>query len=217
MMARSRTERLWVVGGSLAAGLLALLGWLVVVSPKLSSASSLRSEKGTIETDNALLQSKIHKLKDAGANMAQLTQALTDARSALPPDTGLAAFTDQLRAQAATANVSITSITAGAPSVVAAGKAGSAPSTSGTVVPGGLYSIPITLSVTGSPVHDLAFVESVQRGTRAVLVTSSQLATQGSGNLVNAQTTLTLQLQVFSSPQAQQPTQRAQPTTQAAG
>ncbi|MDT4932968.1 MAG: hypothetical protein QOK11_860, partial [Pseudonocardiales bacterium] len=51
-MARTRTERLWVGGGSLAVVLLAIVGWLVVVSPKLSSASSLRSQKGEIQLQN---------------------------------------------------------------------------------------------------------------------------------------------------------------------
>lgn len=213
-MAHSRTERLWIVGGSLAAALLALLGWLVVISPKLSSASSLRSQKGEIQTQNDLLQSKVNKLRAADANMAQLTAELSAAQAALPPDSGLSAFSDQLRSQAAATRVSITSITAGAPGLATPGKAVQAAKPSATAVAGGLYSIPITLSVTGSPAQELAFLKAVQHGSRAALVTSAQLATQGSGTATTAQTTLTLQLQIFASPQAQG---KATPTQPSAG
>jgi hypothetical protein len=207
-MARTRTERLWVGGGSLAVVLLAIVGWLVVVSPKLSSASSLRSQKGEIQLQNDVLQGKINKLKDANANMAQLQQALKDAAARLPSDAGLAAFTNDVQAIAASAQVSIATITAGSPSRVVPGKAAQAqaPTATAKAIPGALYSIPITLSVNGTPAHDINFLNALQRGTRAALVTATQLTTQAGAGTAGAQTTLTLQLQVFSAPQAQQPT-----------
>jgi hypothetical protein len=185
-----------------------------VVSPKLSSASSLRSQKGEIQTQNAVLQSKVDRLRAADANMAQLTAELSAAQAALPPDSGLSAFTDQLRSQAAAAKVSITSITAGAPGLATPGKTGQAAKPSGTAVAGGLYSIPITLAVTGSPAHELAFLKAVQHGSRAALVTSAQVATQAGGTTTTAQTTLTLQLAIFASPQGQA---KATPTQPGAG
>jgi hypothetical protein len=210
-MARTRTERLWVGGGSLAVVLLAILGWLVVVSPKLSSASSLRSQKGEIQLQNDVLQGKINKLKDANANMAQLQQTLKDAAARLPSDAGLAAFTNDVQAMAASAQVSIAVITAGSPSRVIPGGAAQAqpPTATAKAIPGALYSIPITLSVNGTPGHDLIFLNAIQHGTRATLVTATQLSTQAGAGTTGAQTTLTLQLQVFSAPQAQPTTQPA--------
>jgi Tfp pilus assembly protein PilO len=206
-MARTRAERLWVGGGSAAGVVLAIIGWLAVVNPKLSSASSLRSEKGNIRTENDVLQAKIDKLKAADATIGQLQQDLQNAEARLPSDSGIGAFTHQIQAMAASAHVTITAISVGSPSQVIPGKTGQAapaPAAGTVAAPGSLYSIPVTVAVTGRGDYDAAFLHALQSGTRAALVTTAQLSAHGAAG--SSDTMLTVQLQVFSAPQAQQPT-----------
>jgi Tfp pilus assembly protein PilO len=214
--------------------LVAVIAWTAVVNPKLSDASSLRSQIDSARTDNLTLQVKIGKLQRDSANLGALAKSLAIAHAALPSDTGLAAFTRQLGAEAAATHVTVTSITAstpapatgpgvGAPAAPAAAAAGtSAPaapaagpastSTPGTQpaagAAGALYAIPLTIAVTGAQADALRFLRAVQtQGPRAVLVTSTQLSGQAAG--AGSSSTLTIQLQVFSAPRPATPTPTA--------
>jgi hypothetical protein len=221
-MARDRVERLWIGGGSVVAVLVAAIAWLAFVHPELSKASSLRSQTDTVRTDNSTLRAKLGKLQKDSAKVATLRQSLAQAQAALPAGTGLDAFTRQVSAQAAAAHVKVASLTATAPVPVAAATSAAAapadtattssanatPSTpaptsaNGATVPAsGQYSIAVTIAVSGTPAGDLAFLHALQTaGPRAVLVNSTQISSQvgGSGGAV---TTLSVQLQVFASPQ----------------
>jgi hypothetical protein len=228
-MARERIERLWIGGGTVAAVLVAAVAWMVVVNPKLSDASSLRSQTDAANTGNSVLQTKIDKLQQDKANLGALQKSLADAQAALPPDSGLAAFTRQIGEQAAAAHVTVTSITASAPAPVGGASPASAAAASDTATtpaasssaapapaagasaataPHGAYAIPVTIAVTGSQAADLRFLQGIQTGGgRAVLVTSTQLS--GSGTDATGGTTLTIQLQAFAVPQPVQATSTA--------
>jgi Tfp pilus assembly protein PilO len=218
-MARERVERLWIGGGTVAAVLVAAVGWMVVVHPKLSDASSLRSQTDDAQAANIVLQTKIDKLERDKANMGALQKSLADAQAALPSDSGLAAFTRQIGAQAAAAHVTVTSITASTPTPVggaapaapaattdtstatAAPSSPPAPAASGAAAtPHGAYVIPLTVSVSGNADAEVRFLTALQHGSRAVLVTSAQLAAAGAGS--SGDTALTIQLQAFAVPQA---------------
>lgn len=221
-MARERVARLWVIGGSAVAVLVAAIAWLVVVRPELSKASALRAATDSARAENSALQAKIATLQGERANMRSLTRSLGQAQAALPLDSALAAFTRQVSAQAAAAHVTVTGITAGLPTAVGAvsptgtppaqdGSTASAATPSstaaapaaGTTGPaGGVYSIPVTVVVNGSSAGDLAFLHALQRsGPRAVLANAAQMSGQsGSG------VTLNVQLELFAAPGPTQPT-----------
>jgi hypothetical protein len=227
-MAREKAEKLWIGGGAVAA--LALAGglWMFAVNPELSDASSLRSQTNDTQVQNTALQSKVAKLKVDDANIGGLRKVLAAARGALPSDDGMAALTKQLGDQAHAAHVSVTTLTAGTPaaavpaaasttptdtsaSTSSAPPAPTSPTSSGAAAPG-LYAIPVTLVVSGSVSHDLDFLHAIQHeGPRAALVTSAALGSAGTGS---AATSLTVQLTVFSAPQAPAvaPTPGATPT-----
>jgi hypothetical protein len=229
-MARERVERLWIGGGSVATVLLAAVAWMVVVNPKLSDASSLRDQTDSAKSANFVLQTKIDKLQKDKANLPALQKSLDEAQAALPAQSGLDAFTRQIGAQAAAAHVTVTSITAGAPTPVGgpaaapaaasgdsattpAPASSSAPAPAPAAAPGaaaasGVYAIPVTIAVTGSPAAEVRFLQLIQGpGGRAVLVTSAQMSdasADGSGGA-----NLTIQLQAFAAPQGAHPTPTA--------
>lgn len=125
-MARERIERLWVIGGTVLAVLVAAIAWLVVVHPELSKASSLRSATNSARSENSTLQAKIDKLERDRSRIGSLRRSLAAAQAALPSDSGLDAFTRQVSAQATAAHVTVTGITAGLPTPVGGASASSA-------------------------------------------------------------------------------------------
>ncbi len=190
-MNASQDRRLWIVGGAVVGILILVLGWFVLISPKLSSTSSLRGQTADTELQNELLQTKVTKLQKEAANGTELTQALKSALEALPFDSGLPAYTRQLTSQAAAAQVQLASIVVGAVG----------PATSG----GGsaLVTIPVTLVSHGSAANQLAFLNLIQSdGPRRSLVLSSQIGPSGAGKdpSIDQTSQMTTQINVFSEP-----------------
>ena len=209
-MSRVQSKRFWVGGGCLVAAVIVIGGWFAVISPQLSSASSLREQSDSADQQNSLLQSKVANLKRQNDKLPTITANLREALAALPLDSGLPAFTRQLSAQAAQHRVSITSIAVG--SIVPTTSAGtSSPGTTGSTaeVAGTVFAIPVTLISTGGVQNQLALLKAIQvDGPRRALVVSTQLAppTGTTVTSTDASSTMTTQLTVFSaplSPQAQ--------------
>ncbi len=202
-MAHVQSKRVWLAGSAALAVLIALAGWFAVISPQLSSASSLQSQTGTAQDQNLTLQSNVAKLRRETDNLSALTASLRGLVAALPFDSGLPAFTRQLSTQAAQRRVSLTSITVGAIAPLSKTGAGTTGQSATTSAAGKMFAIPITLSSVGSAANQLAFLKAIQvDGPRRALVTSSQLApgAQSQSTSVNASCTMTTQLTIFTAP-----------------
>jgi hypothetical protein len=191
-----------------------VVAWAFVVSPKLGQANSLRSQTTSAQDENAALEANLQRLRSAYAHLGQLRAQRDAARNALPTDNALSAFTSQVAAQAKAAHVAVsmlntanpaalTSSAAATPLSSSAASSSTAPAAvlpTGPTVAQGLYSIPITLTVTGAAPNDLRFLNALQqRGPRAVLVSSAQLgvAASGSGSSAKGNVSLEVTLQVF--------------------
>jgi len=194
-----KSDRFWQAGGVLAALLLAALAWFVAIGPELSHASSLDSQTADAQSQNLVLQAKLHRLQRDDANLGTLTDSLRQARAALPVDTAIAAYTKQLTGYAAGSHVAVTGVSASAP-VSATSKPGQAATASLGVPDGKLFALPLTVIVKGTAADDLRFVHSVQSDPRAALVTSVQLANDASGKSNTTQ--LTVQLQLWVQPES---------------
>ena len=193
-----KSERFWLVGGTLAAVLVAAVAWFGAVGPELSNASSLDSQTVDAQTQNVSLHAKIRKLQRDNANMPQLIVSLLQARTALPIGTDIADYTQRLSDYAVQNHVVVTGINASAP-VSATAKPGQPAAPTAGSVAGQLYALPLTVIVKGGISADLLYLKAVQSDSRAALVTSTQLANDASNT--SSPTQLTIQLQVFVAPQ----------------
>lgn len=221
-MSGMKGDRLWMAGGGVAGLVITALAWFMVVSPELSNASSLDEQTLAAQTQNVSLQSKIHRLQADNSNMDALVDSLRQARAALPVDSSLAEFTRQLSGYASQHGVSISGITAGepmalttaAPAAAAPAAAAAAPAAGASPVPppavsvasaaGRTYALPLTVVVKGGVANDLNFLAALQGpGKRAALVTGTQLTGDTTKRGVAMQ--LTVQLQLFVTPQASSP------------
>ena len=213
-MSGMKGDRLWLAGGAAAGVVVSALAWFLVVSPELSNASSLDQQTIASQTQNISLQTKIHRLQADNSNMDALVASLQQARTALPVESELAAYTRQLTGYATQYGVTIGSITAGDPaSLASTAPAAAAPEAAGstTATPpaagaaatpvGQLYALPLTVVVKGSAANDLRFLAAVQGpGKRAALVSGTQLTGITAKRGTDGQ--LTIQLQLFVAPQA---------------
>jgi hypothetical protein len=192
-----KSDRFWLLGGVLAAIVVAALAWFFAVGPQLSNASSLQSQTTDAQTQNAALQANIRKLQRQNSDMTALTAALQQARTALPVDTEIAAYTKQLSDYAASNHVQIVGINAGAP-VSGMTKPGQPAVPAGGSAAGQLFGLPMTVIVKGNINDDLKYLRAIQTGPRAALVTSTQIASDAAKGGVPQ---LTIGLAVFVAPQ----------------
>jgi hypothetical protein len=203
MMHGSNADRVWMAGGGLAALVVAALAWFFAVSPELSNASSLKSQTLNAQTQNIMLQSKLHKLQADNQQIASLQSSLAAARVALPVDTGLSAFTREIVVSGTQNSVSVISVSAAAP-VLAGSKNVAATPGAATMSPAGhLYAIPVTVTVKGAPANELKFLAALQGlGKRAVLVSSGQFSADTTAAANGNSVQLSVQLQIFAAPQS---------------
>ena len=219
MKLQTRDTRFWLIGGVALGLVVALAGWLLVISPQRNSAATLRTQAADANAENVTITAQVAALARLGRDPAQLTAALRRVLLALPSDSGLSAFTRQVTTQASANHLTLASIAVGGFAMPAAdpaavadpaagtdGTDGTAPVAAGATattagVPSGIVSIPITLISDGAAADQLAFLRALRvTGPRSALVTSTALtvpATVGAGS-IDAACTMTVTLTVYS-------------------
>jgi len=216
---RSQAERLWLIGGSIVAAALMLLGYVLLISPQRSSTDNVDAQLGSARTQNSALQSRLSALKAESANAAKYMTQLAAARAALPSSSGISDFVRSLQAIGNATGTSVTAVTVGSPTAVVAqppkpapgatspAPAPAAPAASAAAAAATVYSMAITGQVSGSAKGLDAFLQQLQAvQPRAVLVTSITEAAAGApGSAGGAKvapggTTLSLVMQAFVAP-----------------
>jgi Tfp pilus assembly protein PilO len=186
-------NRIWMFGVALAAVVIVALGWLFGISPTLAQAELASSQAQSADAQNAAQQIALVKLKSQYDKLPELNTELTKLQLAVPATATLDDFLDQLQQLAQSTGVTITGFTAaeaglygGAAAAAPKPAATSAPIPSGSATPSAtpaatapassvtdrLFSVPVTITVKGSPDQVMAFTDASQKGTRLFLVTS---------------------------------------------
>ncbi|MGN6606221.1 MAG: hypothetical protein ACTHMS_04325 [Jatrophihabitans sp.] len=200
-MARSQTERLWLIGGTIVGVVMLLLGYLLFISPERDDTASVRDQVSSAQAANAQLQAKLAQLQQQDKQRAKYQAAAAAARQALPQTSDLSTFLRSLQNIGSATNSDVSSLTAGtpvdvttvattgtvatasrptaAPTNVAAANASilngsSNPAPAAAVATGPrVYALPINATVSGSVDALNAFLTQLQAvQPRAVLITS---------------------------------------------
>lgn len=206
-----KTERVWVFGGIAAIVLIAFVGWTMFVSPARDNTAQAQAETSTAQAHDALLQQRLDELASENKNLPSYEANLARAQAALPTGDGLPNFLRSLQSLGNATLVTVTQMSVAPP--VAAAQPGTAASTAATDTPStgptavaqaSAYSIPITLTATGTTAHLSEFLAQLQEvQPRAVLVTQASLGTDTStgtgtgGGSASSQTTLQLTMNAF--------------------
>lgn len=202
-----QSRRAWYAGGAFVALVLVALGWFAVIGPERASTSSIQNQTADAQSQNLALRSKVSSLQAQEKKLPILINQLAEVQQELPSDSGMSAYITQVMRQAQAAGVTLTSVTAGAPTVVSAGTATSAPVANPA---GHLFSIPVNLVGDGSLAQQRALLAAIQgAGPRRSLITSvgyTPIAPKtGAAPVIQSidlHTTMSLKLQVFVAPQS---------------
>jgi Tfp pilus assembly protein PilO len=206
---RSQRERLWLVSGGLIAFVMLLIGYFFFISPQRSNTTDVNSRAATVRQQNAVLQARLDALREESKNLPKVKAQLATLQQALPSTSGISDFVRTLQSLGSATLTDVTALSVGQPVTVtlaaAAPTVTAAPTTASTAtVPTvatapGLYGLPITATVTGSPSALTKFIDQLQAvQPRAVLISDVSLtsdATAG-GNTF----TLNLTMQAFVAP-----------------
>ena len=153
-------DRIWLLAGATVIVLLAMAGWFLLISPKYAEKDAIASQSDATQTQLVVLRSRINELKKQQADLTTLQAALAKKQTALPSDSGLPAFLNQLQRSGSDTDVNVTGVTVGAPAQQANLSA--------------VWALPITLTADGSTANLERFLTSLQTGqARAVLIESA--------------------------------------------
>jgi Tfp pilus assembly protein PilO len=212
-MPKSTGERLWWIGGGLGAFLLVLVGWFFLISPQRARTSGIEGQVSAARQQNTGLQARINSLREQNAHLAKYQAALRHAQLALPNQSGASDFLRTLQKIGNDTSTQLAQWNFGAPVAInmtptaAAGAPAptttaptttAAPAAAGPPKPAaGVYAVPLTLQVTGSPAALGQFLEQLQAAQpRAVLIT--KLIEGGSTTTAKTSgTSLQLSMQAF--------------------
>lgn len=185
-------NRMWMLGVALAAVVIVALGWLFAISPTLAQADLASAQADNTNAQNSAQRIALVRLKAQHDKLPELQADLAKLQVAIPETVNLDDFLDQLQDLAQATGVTLTTFTAaeatpygGAEAATQASAAASSSSSTtsnasktGTASPAQdgvksrLYSIPISVSLKGSPEQVMAFTDASQKANRFFLVTS---------------------------------------------
>src|SRR3954465_8136914 len=88
-VARSQTERLWLIGGGTVALLLTVIAYFFFISPQRAETSAGRAQGADAQGHTARLQHKRNQLRDENRNLARYQAELAAAPLPLPASSGV--------------------------------------------------------------------------------------------------------------------------------
>ena len=209
-MPKSTGERLWWIAGGLGGFLLVLVGWFFLIGPQRSHTSDVEGQVGAARQQNAALQARIDSLREQNAHLPQYQATLHKAQLALPSESGLSDFLRTLQDIGNSTGTDVQALTVGNPApikpvapVVPGQPTSSSPApapapapAAGAAVtaPAGLYGLPISAQVSGTPVALGKFLEQLQSvQPRAVLITKLLEGTDASSQTGGTSLQITMQ------------------------
>ena len=162
---RRHADRIWMVAGAAVIALLAVAGWLLLIHPKNVERHAVERQTEDTQTQVVILRSRINELKQQQANLTTLQAALKKKQTALPADTGIPAFLNQLQKAGSDTDVAVTGVSVGAASQL--------------TDPAGVWALPITLTADGSMANLERFLIALQTGhARALLIENASVASE---------------------------------------
>jgi Tfp pilus assembly protein PilO len=182
-----------------AVGVIAVLaaGWFLLVSPQKSKAASLRAQVTSQESTNSSRQSRVNQLEQQKKGLPAQQKLLNQIAAKIPDNPELPALIRQLSDAARTSGVDLVSLQPGDPALVtsavtrpvahstastSSGSTSTAATLSHPAASSPLAQIPVQILVQGSYFNVTSFFRSLEKMTRAVLVSNWSLSPAGSSS-----------------------------------
>lgn len=164
----------WYLGAGLAAVLVLVAGWFLLVSPQMSNASDIAAQAQQQDDSNARQEAQIAQLQAQYKTLPDLQAKLALIQTHLPDTPQIPGLLRNLSAAAATTGVSLQSVSPGSPAPV--GATSTAKNTKIT----GLAEVPLSMTIQGQFANVKAFLAALETMPRSVLVTGVNIS-RGTG------------------------------------
>jgi Tfp pilus assembly protein PilO len=157
------TDRLWLIGGVLAAAGILGIGWFFLIGPQLDQASSLRGQASDTQQHIAVLHRGLIELRQQNDDLPRYRAELAVDQQALPSTAASADFLRVLQSLGDQTGVSISAITvSGSTAIVGNAK---------------VRALPIIITASGTTKQLNAFLDRLQQvQPRAVLINHTDLS-----------------------------------------
>jgi Tfp pilus assembly protein PilO len=162
--------RKWVALTSVASVIVLVAGWFLLISPKRSEVSDLKSQAAAQENTNDGLQLKLTALRSQQKGLAAKNKQLAELAKKIPTTADLPGLLRQLSATATTSNVDLTDLTPAAPVTL-------------TAAPG-ISAVSISLKVEGAYFDVAQYVNGLESLDRGLMVTSLTETVKGDADTV---------------------------------
>jgi type IV pilus assembly protein PilO len=183
-----RRDRLWMIGGALAAAVVLAVGWFFFIGPQNAGTAALGEQTVTAQNNLVTLHDKLVELRTQNARLGTYQAQLNTLRTALPADSGLPDFLRELHTVGEADHVSVNGLLVG--------EATQVPGTTTTV-----YALPITLTAGGSMADLERLLDQAQRqAPRAVLITGISVVPGDQGRTLSGGAIATISIRVFVAP-----------------
>lgn len=198
--------RTWSAGTAVAAVLLLIAGWFLMISPQRSEAADLRDQVAAQQTRNDQIALKTKQLQAQFASLPERQAQLAEIKQQMPDNPALPSLIRDLSSFAESAGVTLDSVAPGAPAPVTpaappAGQPVAAPgSGAAATTTSGLVSIPTTVTAVGSYSDLTLYLQKLQtKMRRALLVNTVGLAPAAGakGGTATGDLTLTITGEIF--------------------
>jgi len=168
--------RQWSIFTAIAVVVVFVAGWMLLIKPKQSNASDLRSQAGDEKSQVAALQQQIAALEAQSKNLPQEQQDLQRFATQVPDSPSEPTLLRQLSAAAVGSGVELITVTPGTPASVSTTNATGATtlaagSAAAAAAPAGLTELPLSLGVAGTYPNLEMFFQSLEKLPRALMVT----------------------------------------------
>jgi Tfp pilus assembly protein PilO len=190
-MTGRRTVFMTTLAGVAILALVATLGWLLVLSPRLTAAADVAAEAEAVEFANLQLQTRYRQAVEQARSAPQAAADAQELFATMPQEaelpTVLLQIVDAARAAGIAANqISVINTSVPRPLTGEGARDGEDPSAAGGLARDlgvDLAQLELDVTVTGGRAELLAFLDNLQGLDRAILLTSSGLtdAEQGRG------------------------------------
>ncbi len=168
-----------IAGGALV---VALLLWVILISPQNAKLSSLKAQTVQLQGQETALQARLSALQSEGqklsSNCADLQKISTQIPSVQTPtdvDAQASSFESQFNELAASSGVTLSQFSGFAPAGTATGTA--QPTTSGSsTTPAGVTAVPTTLTVQGNYSQMTSFISGLDSFPRLFIIQKLTLA-----------------------------------------
>jgi Tfp pilus assembly protein PilO len=170
----------WYGGAALAAVLVLLAGYFLLVSPTRSTADEVSAQVQAQNDANDATQLRIDALKAQYKNLPDLQKDLAALQTHLPTTPQMPALLRSLSTAAARSGVTLVSVTPANPTALSTNGQAAGPLTSANAsAPGAVSDYPVAIAIQGNFANVKLFMASLEAIPRSVLVTGLNVTRAG--------------------------------------